>query len=614
MNGELQQYIEEKSWEYKFVEGRRQVLIQDECPFCGKRKHLMFNAESTKWDCKRCGESGNLLTMKRRLGDIKIQVRSARDFILRRGPRDKIVLPGSRPPAGQDEKYHARLMSGEHPQAWEYLTVIRGFTEETLRRFKIGLAGKGEKAMIAIPHYYDGELVCFKFRSLPPAEKLFIRWKDCPSVLFNGDCLAGMDALPARERKVAVCEGEFDAMALVQYGYEKVVASTAGAGSSEWPEHWLAPLEPATRVYLVYDADEPGEEGASKVAGLLGRHRCCRVVPPLHDMAECQAAGVEPAIIRGSFLQAVEYGESAVKPASAYCDDLREMLSKGTPKGRSTGWITLDSVLGGIRPGELTVVTGDTGSGKSTFTTVLARNQMLQGVPCLIAPFEQKPHELVGKMTSMEASRSVYDLGPVDREHALAKVVDYPLFFIDRHGPTPLGEIKDAIYVAVQQYGVRFIVLDHLHFFLDCKPEEERACIDAAMRAMAVWVQDLDVHIALVVHPAKLGKDRLGVVRKATLDDLKGSSEIKKMAWNGLRVYRDRRDAFGSRQDDVEIAVLKCRSPAGGEGAVRLSFQAGAELYHEGAHSLPTTSGPYSSPSPSPTFDGYAWEDWDQPH
>lgn len=619
MNRELQQYIEEKGWQYRLVEGRRQVQIQGECPFCGKEKHLMFHAESTKWDCKRCGESGNLLTMKRKLGDLKIQVRSASEFLLRRGGKDRATLPGARPTGGIDEKYHSRLIAGGDQEALEYLTVVRGFTMETLIRFKIGIADIGGKRMIAIPHYFDGELVCIKFRTIPPDEKTFTRWKDCPSVLFNGDCLNGLANLPARERKVAVCEGEFDAMALVQLGWQKVVASTSGAGRGDWPEHWLAPLEPATTIFLGYDSDDPGEDGADRAAGVLGRHRCKRVVPPLHDFGECIAAGLDRKIVAQCFREAAEYGDQVVKPAAAFFDDLEEMLTRGQPKGHSTGWVTLDSIIGGIREGELTVVTGDTGSGKSTWTTALARNQMLMGVPTLIAPFEMKPRDILGKLTSMEAKKSIFEMLPDERKPIISKVIEYPLFFIDRQGTTPLGDLKDAIYIAAQQFGVKFVVLDHLHFFLDCRPEDERTAINAAMRSLAVWVVDLNIHIVLVVHPTKLGKDRLGNVRKVILDDCKGSSEIKQNTWNAIRVYRDRREIYGSKTDDTEIAVLKCRSPAGSEGATMFSFQSGAEVYIEGSNSLNLpheAQAHFSEPREpmSAVFGGQGEYSWDIPH
>lgn len=582
MDRDLERYLAEKGWRWRLVEGERQVRVDDPCPFCDKPKHLYFNAATTTWDCKRCGETGNLLTMKRRLGDLKLDVRPA--YVFYRGARGGPALPGERPPEGVDVQFHQRLMNGDAPEVMEYLLDVRGFTEDTVRRFKLGVAGKGGKRMLAIPHYYAGELVCIKFRTVPPDPKAFMRWKDCPSILFNCDCLKDLADLPAPDRTVMVCEGETDAIALIQMGYPLVVASTSGAGRSEWPAHWLAPLEDATTILLVYDADSAGEEGAEKAATALGRYRCKRVRPPLHDAAEMVAAGLTRLEMDRAIGSANSYEDAVVKPTAAYCDDLRAALARIRPKGRSTGWITLDAVWGGVRDSELTVLTGDTGSGKSTFTTAIARNQALQDVPVLIAPFEQHVHEVLGKLVSMDARRSVYDMSKEEVNAALDRVLTLPLYFIDRHGPTPLGEIKDAIHIAVRRFGVRVVVLDHLHFFLDCPGEQERLAIDAAMRALMVWACELDIHIFLVVHPKALGRHpKTGKTMRVQLNDLKGSSEIKKAASNGIAVHRLRQECIGSRSDDVDIEVMKCRSPAGSEGSVRLHFDAGSERYLEGS-------------------------------
>lgn len=844
MDSDLERYLASKGWNWKAVEGGRQIRVEDECPFCGKKKHLYFSAATTKWDCKVCGETGNLLTMKRRLGDLTINVRSAAD-IFYRGAKDRAPpLSGERPTNGIDKTFQQHLTDNTAPEVLEYV-LARGFTEETIQRFRLGVAVKNSRFLLSIPHYYDGELVGIKFRTVPPDKKKFSRWRDCPSVLFNGDCLRGLKDEAPCDRKVFICEGETDAMALAQLGYQYVVASTTGAGKVDWPAHWLIPLEPATAIYLVYDADQAGENGALKAATALGRYRCHRVVPPLHDCARFVEAGFERAEFDEAVDAATAYDDSAVRSTSAFADDLRSMLASKQPRGRPTGWVTLDITMGGIRDGELTVITGETGclagdteigfnragngkrqqlaelvrrqnggaaggkvwrddiptliqsvvepgywglaqivravdageqetvdvefsngsklvgtedhkvmtpegewlalgelalgssvackaatrtsrrkklmyrqigglkyhphathpnvknnrhrvpyhrlvyeaemnglpvcryiaalrtdasglrflprnmlvhhkdrdptnnellnlealtdgehkvrhaiedeawkhfglnqigacsvvsvkasgklptydltvagthnyiangivthnSGKSTFGTALARSQALQDATVMIAPFEQPCHEILGKLVAMEAGQPIYDMDAVDLEAGILKTLQRPVYFLDRRGPTPFGEIKDAIYLAVQRFGVRFVLLDHLHFFLEYKDDNERQTIDQVMRALKVTAEDLAIHIALVVHPAKLGRDHKGRVRKATLDDLKGSSEIKKVPDLGIRVWRDRKGDTGSKADDVEIAVLKCRSTAGREGACWFSFDPDGERY-----------------------------------
>jgi twinkle protein len=609
---DLERYLADKGWRWREVEGGRQIRLEEDCPFCGKPQHLMFSAATTKWDCKRCGESGNLLTMKRKLGDLTLEPKSAAD-IFYRGMRDSTPqLPGERPPAGIDLKFHRRLVDGSVPEVLEYV-MARGFTEETIRRFKLGVAGKGSRLLLSIPHYYRGELVCMKFRSVPPDEKQFTRWKDCPSVLFNGDCLRNLKDKPPRERVVYVCEGETDAMALSQLGYKYVVGSTTGAGKVEWPAHWLMPMEPATSIHLVYDSDGAGEDGALKAATALGRFRCKRVTPPLHDCAKMVEAGYGKEQFDEAVDAATAYDDSVVRPTAAYADELRAKLDNKRPRGRATGWVTLDVILGGIRDGELTVITGDTGSGKSTLGTALARNQALQDAAVLIAPFEQPCHEILGKLVSMEAEHSIYDMGKLELEEHIGRTLTRAVYFLDRRGPTPFGQIKDAIYLAVHRYGVRFVLLDHLHFFLDCKSDDERGVIDQVVRALKVIAEDLGIHIALVVHPAKLGRDHKGNTRKVVLDDLKGSSEIKKTADLGIRVWRERKDDTGSSSDNVEMTVLKCRSPAGGEGSAWFYFDPNGERYLEGAPP-PTKRRRKKKQEGDGESDGDQWGMWSDPH
>ena len=385
MNEKLFDYLTEKGWQYREVEGGRQVRLEEECPFCGKRKHVFFSASTGQWDCKRCGEKGNVLTMRRRLGDLKLEIQATQDIWYRGAPDKMPKLEGGRPEPKADDIFHKRVIAGEAPEALEYLHA-RGFTDETIKRFRLGVTGKGGVDYISIPHYYGGECVCVKYRSLPPAEKTFRRTKDCPSVLFNGDCLVDLKDQEPRDRVVLLCEGETDAMALTQMGFRYVVASTTGAGKSDWPPHWLEPLDAATTILIVYDTDEAGEQGAAKAASVLGKYRSRRVRLPLHDAATMLEAGFGRAEVDEAIAKAQNYDDSAICEMASALEGLRDMLRNDKPKGESTGWVTLDAVLGGIRPGELSVITGDTGSGKSTWSTALARHQALFGSPVLIAP------------------------------------------------------------------------------------------------------------------------------------------------------------------------------------------------------------------------------------
>lgn len=641
MDSDLAEYAAEKKWNFKRLHGD-QLLLLSPCPLCDKPAHLYFNAVTTQWHCKRCGDSGNLLSLKRALGDLSAPVYSPAQIFKTKGLVKGFLFkglacnshfnekgnlggtasgpapgaPGSGPPVADVSHMHSELMTSPAAEGARKYLRERGIAEDTIRHFRLGIATRGGQVHLAVPHIQGGVAVGIKFRSLPPSPKAFSRLKGCPSPLYHADCLAGLLTVPPAERIVILCEGETDCMAAWQMGYDWTVSSTAGASATISPD-WIESLAPATKILIAYDSDEAGDTGADRAARALGRWRCYRVRLPAHDVGELLTAENGAEIFSAALSEATPYADHLVKPAAEFIDGLRARLERREAKGRPTGWPTLDAIMGGLRDGELTVVTGDTGSGKSTWVTALARWQAAQGVPTLIAPFEQPAHEILGKIVGMQAEKSIWDLRGDELDSAISQAISLPVFFVDHLGSLQLSRLKEAIYLAVHRFGVRLAVLDHLHFFLELSADNERQIIDSAVREVSTWAMDLDLHIVLVVHPTKLGKDKLGNTRKVALDDLKGSSEIKKTAHNVLRVFRDRIKGYGARNDAVEISVLKCRSSAGTEGALRLDFDRAGERYLDS-----TLRG--SPPGPRPDAEGEEssdrcftwdqWAKWNDPH
>ena len=60
-----------------------------------------------------------------------------------------------------------------------------------------------------------------------------------------------------------------------------------GGNKQQWIENEYENLLQFERIYLVYDNDEQGDEGAAEVARRLDRHRCLRVRLPKKDANEC---------------------------------------------------------------------------------------------------------------------------------------------------------------------------------------------------------------------------------------------------------------------------------------------------------------------------------------
>lgn len=111
----LENYFSQKGWEFKLGKGE---YCLDQCPLsgCGPN-HFYISAEKETFYCQKCGEKGNLLSLKKRLGDIPPIAHVSDYYKLTK--YQKVI------DASLVEKYHKELL--ENPTALAYLKEQRGY-------------------------------------------------------------------------------------------------------------------------------------------------------------------------------------------------------------------------------------------------------------------------------------------------------------------------------------------------------------------------------------------------------------------------------------------------------------------------------------------------------
>ena len=270
-----------------------------------------------------------------------------------------------------------------------------------------------------------------------------------------------------------------------------------------------------------------------------------------------------------------------------------------------TGWKDFDDLLGGLRPYELTELTGETGSGKSTWAVNLGYRLSKSGHPVLIASFEMRPVKIITKMLQTESglpmsSHTLQSVSPF-----FVRISSLPIFYVDKYGEIGLSELREAIFFARRHLHIEFVILDHLHYFLKYSGEHERQAIDQALRDIKTWAMELGIHIILIVHPKFTESDN-PIIR---LNDLKGSSGLKQIPDNVLSIWRPRNpDDLKHPQNEIILYVLKCRDDSGNEGKVILTFDKRSQSYSDSGPGLARPAegkvGPDSSSPSSRTPSG----------
>jgi twinkle protein len=556
---DVEEYLSGKGWAWKERGGE---FILD-CCFCGKANHLYIAAETGLFSCKVCGRAGNLYQMRQELGDVL-----AVTHLQHAAPR-AASAPVSRPkgdlPSREDWAKAEGALWAEEPDAQrarKHLLEDRKLSESTVREARIGLLSRWGKAWIAIPYIRKGELASVKMRSIPPDAKAFARVEGAPSLLYGAETLTGKE-------EIVLVEGELDVLAMREYGQTAVASTSLGARG--WAKEWNAALESAKTILLAYDQDEEGEAGAVSLAQKLGTARCLRVRLPRKDVGDCLRDLIPGDVINAALRDAAPVTGPRVRPLAEFASSALNDAASG--RGETTPWEGLTNLIGGIRRGDLNIITGKTGEGKSTWLVNLAYKRSQDGKPTLFFPSEQRPADVFRKVAASIIGGSWFDATGEQRTDATDKIAGLPLYVIDHRGEVDPEELHAALHYAVTRLMVQDVMLDHLHFFWPIRGgDSERTDIGTAVKTTKTWAQDLGITIWLVVQPGK-------VKGEVTVDDLRGSAELQQTPDLVIVVRRDRK----SVADQTVLAVEKCRHEAGKEGKARLIFDRASQSYSDPA-------------------------------
>ncbi len=264
-------------------------------------------------------------------------------------------------------------------EAMTYLTKGRGLSESIIRRMQLGLVERDGIKWLCIPHFRQGMPVNIKWRTLPPAEKEFRREPGYPTILFNGDYLDGCN-------EVILCEGELDAITLLDRDFDNAVATTTGANTLP-PDAYdkLAALE---RVFLAYDSDAAGQKGAREAAKRLGIEKCYAVKFPegVHDVNDYFLKGGTAEGFRSLLTEAKPFDVETVASFTQALDRLAEerVLRTWDQIEDTVPWPNVQKRVGRWRSGDLIVLSSPPKTGKTTFAIGVLLHWALS--PCCSTP------------------------------------------------------------------------------------------------------------------------------------------------------------------------------------------------------------------------------------
>lgn len=238
-------------------------------------------------------------------------------------------------------------------------------------------------------------------------------------------------------------------------------------------------------------------------------------------------------------------------------------------RGYSTGWRCLDKYLQGLRHGEVTVITADTGAGKTTFATHLMVNAAMQGVAGWINSWEMRPETTMRKLASiiLRKPMKLQDFTAQDSEAFDQWSSKYRLYVNPNTIGTDLHALTKQLRRA-KELGIELVMLDHLDYLVNTRREKLHEAIDETVKRLHELAFALQMHFLLICHPRQTatGSEEVGI------HSLKGSSSIKQYADNVLVLHRCARTDSTADPNKTKIRIAKNRM-FGTEGNTYLFYQ-----------------------------------------
>lgn len=230
--------------------------------------------------------------------------------------------------------------------------------------------------------------------------------------------------------------------------------------------------------------------------------------------------------------------------------DTEETRRSGKSPGIKTGFSSFDELVGPLLPGNLIVLAGETGSGKTALATQLGLGFADQGIGVRMTSLEMEAKEIATRVLAtysdieaekiLEGNVTSFDLDRMMQSGQ--RVLDIP-FWIDARPRQSSATIQARLARAQAKYGIRVGFVDHLQYVLgDSKRHDERERIAQVVDDHKAIAKRLGIVLFLISHVSRQvdfsSINTLADVKRPTLNSLYGSSAIEKAADATVFVHR----------------------------------------------------------------------------
>lgn len=214
-----------------------------------------------------------------------------------------------------------------------------------------------------------------------------------------------------------------------------------------------------------------------------------------------------------------------------------------------------------LAPRTLSVATGHPGHGKTQFwAQVWFQVVRAYCVGACIASFETRPKpHLRRQLRSLFIRKLEQNLTEEEISRADRWINDFYLFVVHPEQRPTLNWFLDMAEVAVIRHGSKIIQVDPWNRLEAARgrDETETEYIGRCLRELHAFAHDMNCHVQVIAHPAKMASDRRG--QAPGLEDISGSKNWENMVDQGFVVHRPMIFDGTDRKTEVILYHKKAR-------------------------------------------------------